>query len=82
MPINTVFIRDVGPLRWAWRTARRQFYKRILCRDHRMQLPSGQWKTLPIVDHFASEAFRHQRRCGLGQRAIALSLAERQRRIP
>ena len=57
MPINTVFIRDVGPLRWAWRTARRQFYKRILCRDHRMQLPTGQWMTLPIVDHFASEAF-------------------------
>ena len=57
MPINAVFIRDVGPLRWAWRTVRRQFYKRILCRDHRMRLPTGRWMRLPIVDHFASEAF-------------------------
>lgn len=57
MPINTVFIRDVGPLRWAGRTALRQFYKRVLRRDHRMQLPSGEWMTLPIADHFASEAF-------------------------
>lgn len=57
MPINTVFIRDVGPLRWAGRTALRQFYKRVLRRDHRMRLPSGEWMTLPIADHFASEAF-------------------------
>jgi FkbM family methyltransferase len=57
MPINTVFIRDVGPLRWAWRTAIRQFYKRILRRNHAMQLPTGEWITLPIADHFASEAF-------------------------
>ena len=57
MPINSVFIRDVGPLRWALRTAIRQFYKRILRRDHRMQLPTGEWMTLPIADHFASEAF-------------------------
>jgi len=57
MPINVAFIRDVGPVRWAWRTAIRQYYKRVAKRDHTMQLPTGEWMTLPISDHFASEAF-------------------------
>jgi FkbM family methyltransferase len=57
MPINVAFIREVGPLRWAWRTAIRQYYKRVAKRDHSMRLPTGEWMTLPICDHFASEAF-------------------------
>ena len=57
MPINVAFIREVGPLRWAWRTAVRQYYKRVVKRDHNMQLPTGEWMTLPIRDHFAGEAF-------------------------
>jgi hypothetical protein len=57
MPINTVFIRDVGTPGWAWRTVVRQFWKRSLRPDHRMQLPTGAWMTRPIADHFASEAF-------------------------
>lgn len=57
MAINIAFIREVGPWRWAWRTAARQYYKRVLKRDHEMMLPTGEWMLLPIADHFASEAF-------------------------
>jgi FkbM family methyltransferase len=57
MPINIDFIREVGPWRWAKRTAIRQFYKRVLKQDHEMLLPTGEWMLLPIADHFASEAF-------------------------
>ena len=74
MPINTVFIRDVGPLRWALRTALRQFYKRILHRDHRMQLPTGEWMTLPIADHFASEAFITKADVDWGSEQLLFSL--------
>jgi FkbM family methyltransferase len=74
MPINTVFIRDVGPLRWAWRTARRRFYQRILCRDHRMRLPTGRWMRLPIVDHFAREAFLTNADVDRGSEQLLISL--------
>jgi FkbM family methyltransferase len=55
--MNWAFIREVGPVRWAARTAVRQFYKRALRRDHGMRLPTGKWMNLPIGDRFASEAF-------------------------
>lgn len=74
MPINTVFIRDVGPLRWAVRTAIRQFYKRILRRDHAMQLPTGEWMGLPISDHFASEAFITNADVDWGSEGLLFSL--------
>jgi FkbM family methyltransferase len=55
--VNIRFIREVGPLRWAFRTAIRQFYKRVLRRDHRMRLPIGGWITLPVSSRFATEAY-------------------------
>jgi len=55
--MNLVFIREVGPLNVIRRNAVRQFYKRILRRDHAMRLPTGEWMNLPINDLFASEAY-------------------------
>ncbi|SPE32319.1 putative Methyltransferase, FkbM family [Candidatus Sulfotelmatomonas gaucii] len=55
--MNSAFIKEVGPIRWAHRTAVRQFFKRIARRDQRMKLPTGEWITLPISDHFASEVY-------------------------
>ena len=58
MAINVAFrSREVGLVRWARRTAERQYYKRVLKRDQTMQLPTGEWITLPISDRFASKAF-------------------------
>jgi FkbM family methyltransferase len=54
---NKAFIKEVGPLRFIFRSAIRQFYKRIAKRDHRMRLPSGEFIGLPIHNHFASEVF-------------------------
>jgi len=75
--INTAFIREVGPLRWAWRTVVRQYYKRIVKRDHAMQLPTGEWMTLPIQDHFASEAFIANGDVDWGSEALLASLLNR-----
>ena len=55
--MNAAFIREVGTCRWIFRTSIRQFYKRIARRDHVMRLPSGEFITLPIANHFASEVF-------------------------
>lgn len=55
--INTAFIKDVGPWRWAYRVAIRQFYKRVVKQDHTMRLPTGESITLPISNHFATEAY-------------------------
>jgi FkbM family methyltransferase len=72
--INIAFIREVGPLRWAWRTAIRQYYKRVVKRDHTMHLPTGEWMTLPIGDHFASEAFITQGDVDWGSEKLLFSL--------
>jgi FkbM family methyltransferase len=50
-------MREVGPFQWAFRTVIRQFYKRVLKRDHKMRLPTGEWMTLPISSRFATEAY-------------------------
>lgn len=55
--VDFAFIREVGPFRWAVRTAVRQFYKRVARRDHRKRLPTGEWMTLPVSSHFASEIY-------------------------
>jgi len=55
--MNLVFIREVGLFRFLRRKAVRQFYKRILRRDHAMRLPTGERMNLPITDLFASEAY-------------------------
>jgi len=44
---NRRFIKEVGLLRWVWRTAIRQYHKRVVRRDHAMRLPTGEWMTLP-----------------------------------
>jgi FkbM family methyltransferase len=76
MPINRAFIREVGLFRWMGRTAIRQFYKRIARRDHAMQLPTGEWMTLPIADHFASEAFITGGDVDWGSESLLFSLLE------
>jgi len=76
MAIDIAFIREVGPLRWAKRTAVRQFYKRILHYDHWMQLPTGEWLLLPIVDHFAGEAFITGGEADWGSAALMFSLLQ------
>lgn len=55
--LNISFIREVGPLQWAFRTTIRQYYKRVLKREHRMRLPTGEWMTLPVTSKFATEAY-------------------------
>jgi FkbM family methyltransferase len=70
-------MREVGPLRWVWRTAVRQYYKRIVKRDHAMQLPTGEWMNLPIQDHFASEAFITSCDVDWGSEALLASLLNR-----
>jgi FkbM family methyltransferase len=75
--INIAFIREVGPLRWAMRTAIRQYYKRVVKRDHSIQLPTGEWMTLPIGDHFASEAFITQGDVDWGSEKLFASLLNR-----
>lgn len=78
MPINIDFIREVGPLRWAKRTAVRQFYKRVLHCDHWMLLPTGEWLLLPIADHFASEAFITGADVDWGSEALFFSMLRSQ----
>jgi FkbM family methyltransferase len=75
--INIAFIREVGILRWAWRTAIRQYYKRVVRRNHAMRLPTGEWMTLPIGDHFASEAFITQADVDWGSERLFASLLNR-----
>lgn len=72
--INSAFIKEVGPVRWAYRTAIRQYYKRVAKRDHAMQLPTGEWMTLPISDRFASEAFITQADVDWGSESLLFSL--------
>lgn len=57
MYINQEFIQEVGLGTWLWKTAVRQFYKRILRLDHKMRLPTGEYFLLPRGSKFASEAF-------------------------
>src|ERR1039458_4812003 len=77
IPINIAFIKEVGLLRWASRTAIRQFYKRIIKRDHRMRLPTGEWINLPISDRSASEAFVTNADVDWGREKLLASLLSR-----
>lgn len=76
--INRAFIKEVGLLRWLRRTAIRQYYKRVVRRDHAMRLPTGEWLTLPIADRFASEAFITQGDVDWGSEALMFSLLNRE----
>lgn len=75
---NRRFIKEVGLLRWVWRTAIRQYHKRVVRRDHAMRLPTGEWMTLPICDRFASEAFITQGDVDWGSEALLFSLLNRE----
>jgi hypothetical protein len=55
--INTKFIRQVGPFKWATRYAWLQFRKRILKRDGLMRLPTGSTLILPRQSASATEAY-------------------------
>jgi FkbM family methyltransferase len=54
----------------------RQFYKRVLKRDHAMQLPTGEWLALPIADRFASEAFITQADVDWGSESLFASMLQ------
>lgn len=55
--INIPFIRQIGPLKWLHRYARRQFEKRILRRDSRLKLPTGLTINLPRWSRSATEVY-------------------------
>jgi FkbM family methyltransferase len=74
--MNTAFIKEVGPLRWAYRTLLRQFFKRILRRDHQMRLPTGELITLPISDHSATETFITNANIDWGTEELLASLLQ------
>ena len=76
--MNIVFIREVGLFRFIRRKAVRQFYKRILKRDHRMRLPTGEWMSLPIADLFASEAYITNGDVDWGSERLLFSLLNNQ----
>ena len=72
--INIAFIREVGLFRFLRRKAVRQFYKRILRRDHTMRLPTGERMNLPISDLFASEAYITNGNVDWGSERLLFSL--------
>lgn len=55
--LDLAFIREVGPLRWAWRMFWRQLNKRMLRRDLAVRLPTGLRMTLPRMNQFAGEVY-------------------------
>jgi len=74
--MNTAFIKEVGPVRWACRTAIRQVYKRILRRDQQMRLPTRELITLPISDHSATETYITNANIDWGTEALLASLLQ------
>jgi len=72
--LNYKFIREVGWSPWIYRTVTRQFYKRILKRDQRMKLPTGEWMTLPASSRCATEAYVTNADVDWGSEALLLAL--------
>jgi FkbM family methyltransferase len=70
------FIREVGPVQWAYRTTIRQYYKRVVKREHRMRLPTGEWMTLPVTSKFATEAYITQANVDWGSEKLLNSIIE------
>ncbi|HVB81196.1 MAG TPA: FkbM family methyltransferase [Candidatus Binataceae bacterium] len=77
--MNREFIRQVGPLRWAARTAQRQFAKRVLKRDSRLRLPTGLMMTLPRASASATEVLLTNANVDWGAEALFAQFAERGR---
>ncbi len=57
MKLNWEYIKDVGFIKWFYRTAIRQFYQRVLRRGLWIRLPNGLRYYCPINDKAASEAY-------------------------
>lgn len=76
--INFDFIGEVGFLKWFWRTAFRQYRKKILRRGHTMYLPTGEQFFLPISSHFASEAFVTNGNVDWGSEALLFRLLKKE----
>jgi FkbM family methyltransferase len=74
--INTTFIRQVGPLKWARRYARRAFDKRVLHRDSRLRLPTGLTINLPCQSASATEVFVTNADIDWGAEALFAKVAD------
>lgn len=73
LKMNKEFIKEVGVAKWIWRTTQRQFFKRILRRDHFLNLPFGEKLMLPISSKFASEVFVTQGNVDWGAKRFCIS---------
>lgn len=75
--MNRDFIQEVGVGRWVWRTAIRQFTKRVLRSDLHMRLPTGKRIFLPITSQAATETFVTNASQDWGAEALFARFAER-----
>lgn len=55
--VNAEFVRQVGPIKWAWRTTCRQFAKRVLKRGVSIGLPTGARMQIPANSRHGSEVY-------------------------
>ncbi len=55
--MNWQFIREVGPAKWLYRTIARQWFKRVLRREHAIDLPTGGRFHLPLDSFCATEVY-------------------------
>jgi FkbM family methyltransferase len=68
--LNREFIGDVGPLPWAWRTAKRQFAKRALRRGVSLRLPTGLRMQIPPDSQSGTEVYTTKADIDWGAEAI------------
>lgn len=73
--MGMAFVRQVGLLQWIWRTAQRQFAKRILRSGVRLRLPTGLVMTIPRESRSGSEVFVTRSNIDWGSEAIFASFA-------
>ena len=74
--MNRAFIRETGLWPWLWRTAQRQFFKRILRRTHSIRLPTGNRFLLPIDSFSATEVFVAGSNIDWGSEALLARLVD------
>ena len=72
--LNVAFIKEVGVANYIYRTAIRQFYKRLLRKQHQITLPNGAEFILPINSHFASEVYITRANVDWGSEKLFYSL--------
>jgi FkbM family methyltransferase len=71
--LNTRFIADVGWPRYVWRTACRQFTKRVLRIGNRIRLPTGHVLDLPRLSPTAGEVYVTNADIDWGSEALLVS---------